>query len=105
MRWLAVLLTLSLLSGCFPNSHKHRTIAKITEGALVAGGVVILAVSNTQADCSGMSMIPGVREDCESSAGTASALGLGMILVGLIGFVATVSTQPDDPPSPNVPAR
>jgi hypothetical protein len=105
MRWLAVLLSLSLLSGCFPNNHKHRTIAKLTEGAFVAGGIVILAVSNTQADCSAMGGIPGVRDECESGAGTASALGLGMILVGLIGFIATVSTQPDDPPSPNVPAK
>ena len=99
MRWLAVLLTLSLCTGCFPNNGKHRTIAKITEGAFVAGGVAILALSSTQADCNTSSMIPGVREDCEADAGSLSALGFGMILVGLIGFIATVSTQPDDPPA------
>jgi hypothetical protein len=102
MRWLAVLLSLSLCA-CFPNNNKHRTIAKLTEGGLVAGGVVLLAVSNTQADCMGGDAFPGDRADCKSDAGRISTLGFGMILVGLIGFIATVSTQPDDPPSPNVP--
>ena len=103
MRWLAVLLSLSLCA-CFPNNHKHRTIAKLTEGGLVAGGVVLLAVSNTQADCMG-DMFPGDQRECERDAGTISTIGFGMILVGLIGFIATVSTQPDDPPSPNIPAQ
>ncbi|HEU0036618.1 MAG TPA: hypothetical protein VFQ53_38660 [Kofleriaceae bacterium] len=98
MRAVAGLLTLSLLvPGCFPNNPRHRTIAKITEGGLIAGGVALLAVSNTGADCDSMSR-PGVpTSDCKREAGVTGGIGLGLILVGMVGFIATVSTTPDTP--------
>jgi hypothetical protein len=104
MRAVAVILSLSLLAACFPNNERHRTIAKITEGGLVAGGIAILAVANTGADCD-MASRPGENPDCKSDAGLVGGIGLAMIIVGLVGFIATVSTAPDDdkPPTPPPP--
>jgi hypothetical protein len=99
MRALALLSSVALLAGCFPNNAKHRTIAKITEGGLIAGGIVILGVANTGADCDEPSR-PGEQADCKSDAGFIGGVGLAMILVGMVGFIATVSTTPDDPPAP-----
>jgi hypothetical protein len=81
--------------GCFPNNAKHRTYAKLGEGALVASGIAMLAVTNTGADCSPVLGRPGVVE-CREKATIVGNVGLGMILVGMLGFVATVSTAPED---------
>ena len=94
MRAVAVLLSLSLVA-CFPNNARHRTFAKIAEGGLVAGGIAILAVSNTQADCD-LNSRPGMSMDCKSSRGFVSGLGLALIVAGMVGFFATVTTEPDD---------
>ena len=102
MRAVAVVLSLSLLTACFPNNERHRTIAKITEGGFVAGGIAILAVANTGADCD-MAMRPGENPDCKSDAGLVGGIGLSMIILGLVGFIATVSTAPDDKPAPPPP--
>jgi hypothetical protein len=90
------LLSIAVLSGCFPDNARHRTIAKITEGALVAGGIAILTVANTGADCD-QAMRPNENPDCKSDAGFVGGVGLGMIIIGLVGFIATVSATPDDP--------
>jgi hypothetical protein len=95
----ALLLTLSLaLAACFPNSAKHRTYAKIGEGAALATGIGILYMVNTGADCDQMR---GVNEDtsgCRANASVLGTVGLGLILTGLVGFIATVSTSPEDKP-------
>ncbi|MDX2088089.1 MAG: hypothetical protein SFX73_09570 [Kofleriaceae bacterium] len=93
----AFALTLATLAGgCFPNS-KHRTVAKVVEGGLAIGGVVLLATVNSSADCKGL--VAGDKDRaCEDKAQLMSTLGLGMILTGLLGFVVTVSTAPDDKP-------
>ncbi len=93
----------ALLTGaCFPDNEKHRTIAKITEGGFVVGGIVLLAAVNTGADCKpDVAGMPDV--DCEDKAKLVGSIGLAMILAGLIGFITTVSTSPDDKPDAPAP--
>lgn len=95
----ALSLTASLLAGgCFPNNPKHQTIAKVVEGGLAIGGVVLLATVNTGADCMGQ-VAGDVDQACEDKARVLSGLGLGMILTGLVGFIVTVSTAGDEQPA------
>lgn len=93
---LGLVLSLATLSGgCFPTNPKARTIAKLSEGGAIIAGIALLAVVNTSADC--MTMIPGMPDtSCQDNANLASGIGLGLILGGLIGFIATVSTSPED---------
>jgi hypothetical protein len=96
------MLSLSLLA-CFPENARHRTIAKLTEGGFVVAGITILAVSNTQADCDD-NTLPGRGDmDCKSSRSFISGLGLTLILVGMVGFFATITTEPDDKPVSSLP--
>lgn len=98
MRAAALTLSLSLLAGgCFPDNARHRTIAKIVEGGVTVGGIALLAVVNSGADC--MTDVPGtIDQPCEDKARLLSSAGLGMIVAGLVGFIVTVSTSPDDKP-------
>lgn len=98
MRAVALVLCL-VFTACFPNNAKHRTYAKITEGAFLAGGIALLAFSNTQADCDTDIGLGMPREDCKGRAGLISGIGLTMILLGLVGFAATTTTAVDDPPA------
>ena len=87
----ALLLTFSLL-GCFPNNPRHRTYAKIGEGTAIIAGIAISALASTGADCDEM-QVPGMSdEDCKSKAKILSTIGVTLIVAGLLGFVATVST-------------
>jgi hypothetical protein len=90
----ALVVSISLM-GCFPHSARNRVIAEITEGALVAGGIAIEAGTSTQADC--QAQTGGMN--CSSS-GAAGGIGLGMMLLGLVGFIATISSSEDDKPAP-----
>ncbi|MBA2540251.1 MAG: hypothetical protein H0V17_11490 [Deltaproteobacteria bacterium] len=108
MRVIAMLTCLALCA-CFPNNPKHRTYAKLVEGGFVAGGIGLLAFSSTQADCDMDIGLGMPRMDCKSRAGLISGIGLTMILLGMVGFAATVTTAVDDPtPAPgtttNTPA-
>jgi hypothetical protein len=102
MRAAALTLSLSLLAGgCFPDNARHRTIAKIVEGGVTVGGIALLAVVNSGADC--MTDVPGtVDQSCEDNARVLSTTGLGMILTGLIGFIVTVSTAEEDKPKTSI---
>jgi hypothetical protein len=95
MRSLAVLVSLSL-AACFPHNHKARTISKVTEGAMLVGGITLEYFANTNADCAQM-----MSAGCQSHE-TLGNIGVALILAGLAGFAATVSTDedPDDPPAP-----
>lgn len=85
------------MGACFPDNAKHRTIAKLTEGGFIIGGIALLAVVNTGADCKpDVAGMPDV--ECEDRAKLVGSIGLAMILAGLIGFITTVSTSPDDKP-------
>lgn len=100
----ALALSVSLL-GCFPNNARHRTYAKYAEGASLVTGIIISAVANTGADCDQMSMA-GVDNNCRDKAKWLSTAGVILILVGLVGFVATISTAEDDSEStPRVLSR
>jgi hypothetical protein len=99
MRLVALLTCLTLL-GCFPNNPKHRTYAQIVEGAMLAGGVAILAVSNTGADCDMTVKLGMPKEDCKSTASLLSGIGLALVVGGLVGFMATIATI--DSKSPQV---
>jgi hypothetical protein len=94
----AVVLTLTL-SACFPNSAKHRTYAKIGEGAALATGIGILYVANSGADCDESRMV-GVESSCRTNASIIGTVGLGLILAGMTGFIATISTSPDENDTP-----
>lgn len=94
---LLVTLTMTMTTGaCFPHNERHRTYAKFGEGGALVAGIIISAISNTGADCDEM-RAPGTEiKDCRSNAQILSTIGVGLILAGLLGFVATVSTAEDE---------
>jgi hypothetical protein len=92
---LLVSMTLST-AACFPHNEQHRTYAKIGEGGALAAGILISALSNTGADCDEQ-RAPGTElTDCRSNAHALGTVGVVLILAGLLGFVATVSTAEDE---------
>ncbi len=100
----AFVITASLLAGaCFPRNSKHRMYAQLGEGAALVGGITMLYFVNSGADCD-MSSAPGGEPDdgCKTRATILGDIGLGLILIGLVGFIATVSTAEDDEPAPVV---
>lgn len=96
MRVIAVLTCLALCA-CFPNNPKHRTYAKLVEGGFIAGGIGLLAFSSTQADCDMDVGLGMPKQDCQSRAGLISGIGLTLILLGMVGFAATVTTAIEPP--------
>jgi hypothetical protein len=85
------------LAGCFPHDPHKRTIAKVSEGGALIAGIAISALANTGADCDTMNKDPGQSPaDCRSKAQILSTIGVSLILAGLLGFVATVSTAEDE---------
>ena len=94
----ALLLTLTMtVAGCFPHDPHKRTIAKIAEGGSLVTGIAISAFANTGADCDTNNTMPGHDpSDCRTTAKWLSTLGVTLILAGLLGFVATVSTAEDE---------
>lgn len=91
----ALLASVSLL-GCFPHNARNRTIAKASEGGAILAGIAISAFANTSADCDMMAM-PGINDSgCHSKAQWLTTAGVVLIVGGLLGFVATVSTAEDE---------
>lgn len=96
----ALMLVASLGTGCFPHSARNRTIAEIVEGTVATGGVVIEGFVQSGADCD-MTHAPGAPPvSCKQSASTAGGIGVALILAGLVGFIATISTSEDDNETP-----
>lgn len=103
----ALLLASSLLTGCFPHNARHRTIAEIVEGGVAVSGVVIESFVQTGADCS-MLAAPGEPPlKCESNASVGGGIGVALILAGIVGFIATISSAEDDdkPPVMEIKAK
>ncbi len=100
----AAVLSLTLAtSACFPHNPKARTYAKIGEGVSLAAGIVVLSFAKTGADCEMMNKFGQGDSGCKDTANLESALGFGLILLGLGGFIATVSTaEADEKPAPIV---
>lgn len=93
----ALVVSVSLL-GCFPHSKRNRTYAQLGEGASILAGIAISAVGNTRADCDEME-VPGVNNSsCQNKAQWMTTAGVVLIVGGLLGFVATVSTAEKEPP-------
>ena len=100
MRAAAALLSISLLMfGCFPHDAHNRTIAQLIEGGSIAAGIGVEAFVSTGADCDSMG-IPGqpVDVNCHNRSSTWGGVGVALMLAGLLGFIATISTAEDDAP-------
>jgi hypothetical protein len=95
-------LSIALL-GCFPHNEKARTYSKLVEGGLIAAGigVEVLANAHTGADCDMMSGgAVSYSASCHTTSTIYGGVGLAMIIAGLTGFIATVSTAEDSKPEP-----
>jgi hypothetical protein len=94
----ALVVSVSML-GCFPHSPRKRTIAQIGEGAAILAGIAISAFANTTADCDNMDGVSGLNQgdDCRTGAKWATTAGVALVVGGLLGFVATVSTAQEEP--------
>ena len=92
---------MSLLA-CFPHNPRARTYAKLGEGGALVGGIVLAAVAGTSADCDQMAM-PGIDTSaCRNKATLLGGIGVALIVGGLLGFVATISSAEEDKTSPPV---
>ncbi len=102
MRLVIVSLVLASLAGCFPHNAKHRKIAKWSAGGAIAGGVLMLSVAGTGADCTAGPAGRPTYDDCRRNATIVGDIGLGLILAGLVGFGITQMTSGDGeaPPPP-----
>lgn len=94
-RAVALLLSVSLL-GCFPHDARKRTYAQLTEGGLILAGIAVGATSNTTADCDMMTMQGMTNQSCKDKASLMSTIATVLVVSGLLGFVATISTAEDD---------
>jgi hypothetical protein len=98
---LALTLATTLLfgAGCFPHSVRNRTIAEIAEGAVLASGVILEATVTTTADCQAELAPPA---NCGANGTRNGAIGVGLILTGLVAFIATISSAEEQANSPIV---
>jgi hypothetical protein len=97
---LVAFLSCLLMLGCFPNNAKHRTYAKYVEGGMLLGGVVLLGVANTGADCDDTVKLGMPKSECKSTASLISGIGLALVIGGLVGFMATVATTEEKKTTP-----
>jgi hypothetical protein len=66
------------------------------EGGLAVSGVVVESFVQSGADCD-MTHAPGAPPvTCKQNAALGGGIGVGLILAGVIGFIATISTSEDD---------
>jgi hypothetical protein len=87
-------------TGCFPHNARNRTISEIVEGGVAVSGVVLEGFVQSGADCD-MSHAPGAPPvSCKQSASAEGGMGVALILAGLVGFIATISTSEDDSDTP-----
>jgi hypothetical protein len=110
MRAVALIVSIGLL-GCFPHNEKYRTYAKYAEGGLILAGIGAEAIASrhTGATCDQMPGSIGYDASCHTDNTVYGGVGLAMILAGLTGFIATVSTAEEDtkpiPPPIDVKAQ
>jgi hypothetical protein len=95
------MLAATMFAGCFPHNARNRTIAEITEGAVAVTGIVIEGFVQSGADCDMNAHPPGEPPvQCKQDASIAGGIGVGLILAGLVGFIATISAAEDDDSKP-----
>jgi hypothetical protein len=92
----ALMLASSLVAGCFPHNSRDRTIAEIVEGGIAVSGVVLEGFVQSGADCTTMSAPGEPPLKCESNASVGGGIGVALILAGVVGFIATISSAEDD---------
>jgi len=102
MRAVALLLTITTMLGCFPHNAQHRTYAKWAEGGAIVAGIAMEAVINSGADCDQMALPGQTTGGCHTKAAVLGDLGLALMLGGLLGFIATISTAEEDKTPPPV---
>ncbi len=97
-----VMVSLSFGSlGCFPHNARNRTISELVEGGLAISGVIVEGVIQSGADCNTTHAPGEPAMACAQNASTAGGIGVALILAGVIGFIATISTaEDDDKPAP-----
>ena len=89
----ALLLTGTMMLGCFPHDPHKRTLAQFAEGGAVVSGIALEAILSTGADCDAMAKIGAPPDSsCHTKSTVLGDLGVALILGGLLGFVATIST-------------
>jgi len=87
--------------GCFPHNARNRTIAKAGEGGAILAGIAISAFASSGADCDMTTMAGIDNSGCRNKAQWLGTAGVVLIVGGLLGFVATVSTAEENaPPKP-----
>jgi len=96
MRAVAFVAIISLLAGCFPHDAHKRTIVQLIEGGTLGIGVGMQYFANTQADCDQMVQMGKPPSSCSGTSQALGSVGVALIIAGLVGFVATVSTAEDD---------
>ncbi len=96
MRAVAVVVILSLLAGCFPHNAHKRTIAQLVEGGVLGVGIGMEYFANTSADCDQMKQSGGPVATCDTTRQAIGSVGVALILAGLVGFIATISSAEDD---------
>ena len=95
MRAVALLVLSSLLFGCFPHNHKARTISKYAEGGSLLAGIGLEFLANSAPDCQQMAGPQQGDSSCHTKGAVLGDVGVALILAGMLGFVATVSTDED----------
>lgn len=99
----ALLLTSTMMLGCFPHDAHKRTLAQFAEGGAVVSGIALEAFLSTGADCDAMTMIGAPPDsNCHTKSTVLGDLGVALILGGLLGFVATISTAEEAKAPPPV---
>ncbi len=101
-RLVCVLLVISM-AACFPHNTRRRRLAKWSEGGVIAGGIAMLAVTGSGADCTAGPAGRAAYDDCRRNATITGDIGLGLILAGLVGFGITQITTPDETAPPPAP--
>jgi hypothetical protein len=101
MRIVGAVVAVSLvLAGCFPHNARYRTYSKWAEAGSLVAGIALAAAVNTGADCDTQGMAAENESSCKSTAAALGYVAVGLIVTGLLGFVATISTAEDEDGSP-----
>jgi hypothetical protein len=101
MRVVAAVVAVSvMLAGCFPHNARYRTYSKWAEAGSLVAGIALAAAVNTGADCDTQGTAADSESSCKSTAAALGYVAVGLIVAGLLGFVATVSTAEDEDGSP-----
>jgi hypothetical protein len=101
MRIVAAVVAVALVTaGCFPHNARYRTYSKWAEAGSIVAGIALAAAVNTGADCDTQGEAAESESGCKSTAATLGYVAVGLIVTGLLGFVATISTAEDEDGSP-----